>query len=153
MNTEIPDLETELMRMRPAQPSPELMKRIARQLDTPAKVAAPRMPAPGLLLQWILPPTVAVAAGLALILAPWVVHHPAPEAPTQDTPAYTPVLAKSLVYERQDAGLVTLSDGTTARRVLERAVDVFEWRNPSTQATFSWSVPREELRLVRLSML
>jgi len=43
---------------------------------------------------------------------------------------------------------VTLDDGTTARRLRQSYLDRITWKNPETNASLVWSVPREEIRVV-----
>ena len=43
---------------------------------------------------------------------------------------------------------VTLADGTPARRERIQFVDTITWRNPRTNASLTWTVPREEVRVV-----
>jgi hypothetical protein len=59
-----------------------------------------------------------------------------------------PVAAEKVLYAAQDEGLVTLEDGTTARRERLSYVDTITWKNPRTNASLTWSVPREEVRVV-----
>jgi hypothetical protein len=67
------------------------------------------------------------------------------------TPAYKPVSAENLLYAQSDEGLVTLADGTTARRYRSSYVDTITWKDPRTQASLRWSVPRTEERVVPVS--
>ena len=39
-------------------------------------------------------------------------------------------------------------DGTPARRVRARYLDTYTWRNPATNASLKWSVPRDEIRVL-----
>ena len=59
-----------------------------------------------------------------------------------------PVAAEKVLYAARDEGLVTLEDGTTARRERLSYVDTITWKNPRTNASLTWSVPREEVRVV-----
>ena len=43
---------------------------------------------------------------------------------------------------------VTLDDGTTAHRVFQCYLDTYTWRNPRTNASLRWTVPRDELRVI-----
>jgi len=61
---------------------------------------------------------------------------------------YKPVAVEQLDYGTHDEGIVTLPDGTTARQWRERFVDTVTWKNPQTQAAVTWSIPRDEVRLV-----
>lgn len=59
-----------------------------------------------------------------------------------------PVAAENVLYAASDEGLVTLDDGTTARQERLSYVDTITWKNPLTRASLTWSVPREEVRVV-----
>ena len=39
-------------------------------------------------------------------------------------------------------------DGTAAHRVFQRYLDTYTWRNPRTNASLRWTVPRDEVRVV-----
>ena len=81
---------------------------------------------------------------------------PRSTAPVVRAPAFTepavaafkPVGATKFLYESLDAGMVLLSDGLPARRVCNRYVDTYTWRNPRTRASVQWIVPRAEVRVV-----
>jgi hypothetical protein len=53
-----------------------------------------------------------------------------------------------VLYAAEDEGIVTLDDGRPARRERLHYVDTVTWRNPRTNASLTWSVPREEVRIV-----
>jgi hypothetical protein len=65
---------------------------------------------------------------------------------------YRPVGAASVLYDRQEDGDVYLSGQTPVRRVRYRYVDTYTWRNPATNASLKWSVPREEIRVLPASL-
>ena len=67
-------------------------------------------------------------------------------ATTQE--GFKPVAAENLLYAVRDEGVITLSDGTEARRERLNYVDTITWKNPRTNASLIWSVPREEVRVV-----
>ncbi|HLP24930.1 MAG TPA: hypothetical protein VK477_04585 [Acidobacteriota bacterium] len=72
---------------------------------------------------------------------------PAPRAlAARDT--YRPVKAANVLYDLQDEGPVLLEDNTPARRVRARYVDTYTWKNPTTNASLKWSVPRDEVRVM-----
>lgn len=70
-------------------------------------------------------------------------------APARDV--YRPVKAANVLYDLQDEGLVLLDDNTPARRVRARYVDTYTWKNPATNASLRWSVPRDEVRVLPTS--
>jgi hypothetical protein len=43
---------------------------------------------------------------------------------------------------------VTLDDGTPARRARLKFVDSVTWRDPRSNASLTWTVPREEVRVM-----
>ena len=61
---------------------------------------------------------------------------------------FKPVAAEHVLYPASDDGLVTLDDGTSPRRERLRYVDTITWRNPRTNTSVRWTVPREEVRVV-----
>ena len=152
MDNELQDLEAELKRLRPLAPSRAAAENIARQLATPA--AAPRR----LAWVWTALPLAAMVAGFVLLqerpaaLVPTVVATPTQaSAVVAAIPTYKPVSAENLLYAQSDEGLVTLADGSTARRTRSSYVDTITWKNPRTQASLKWSVPRTEERVTPVS--
>ena len=148
MDNELPELEAELKRLRPIAPSPALRAGIGREL------AAPRRN----VWAWTALPLAAGLAGLLLMrdrpVTPAAPATPAAQrAPAAATVAatYKPVSAENLLYAQRDEGLVTLADGTTAQRYRSSYVDTITWKNPRTQASLRWSVPRTEERVVPVS--
>jgi hypothetical protein len=68
------------------------------------------------------------------------------------TNRYEPVKATSVLYDLKEDGLATLPDQTEGRQVRYRYVDTYTWRNPATRASLRWSVPRDEVRVIRASL-
>lgn len=145
MDDENQQLEAELRRLRPRAPSPAMQSRLAAKL-------APRRQA---VWWWAALP---LAAALALTFAPWFrpARVTAPVDAALQTASvtdavpdeYQPVAAENLLYASQDEGVVTLTSGAQARRVRNSYVDTITWRNPRTNASLRWSVPRDEVRVV-----
>lgn len=145
MDDEDLQLEAELKRLRPRDVTPALETRVAAHLARHQRVAVG---------WWLALP---LAAALAVVLVPWrqapsadsitvaIAPAPAPEAAPDE---YQPVAAENLLYAAQDEGLVTLAGGGQARRVRRSYVDTITWRNPRTNASLTWSVPRDEVRVV-----
>jgi hypothetical protein len=140
MDNELHELEAELKRLRPVAPAPAVATGISRAL------AAPRRH----YWAWTVLPLAAGLAGIALLREHTVPPSPAP-APVSATATYKPVSAENLLYSQRDEGLVTLADGTTARRYRSSYVDTITWKNPRTQASLRWSVPRTEERVIPVS--
>ena len=65
---------------------------------------------------------------------------------------YEPVKATSVLYDLKEDGAATLPDQTEGLQVRYRYVDTYTWKNPATHASLRWSVPRDEVRLVRASL-
>jgi hypothetical protein len=65
---------------------------------------------------------------------------------------YQPVRASSVLYDLKEDELTRLSDQTEGRQVRYRYVDTYTWKNPATNASLRWSVPRDEVRLVRANL-
>src|SRR4051812_45956013 len=117
MDDEFQQLEAELKRLRPAAASPELMQRLERQLAVSGQRRGARF-------SWIwfagLP---AAAAIVALVLshssrerAQRLAPEPAPIVAQTMEPSLKPVAAENLLISSRDEGLITLEDGTPARR-------------------------------------
>jgi uroporphyrinogen-III synthase len=75
-------------------------------------------------------------------------------AKAKETPVnrYQPVQASSVLYDLKEDGTAYLPDQTEGRQVRYRYVDTYTWKNPATNASLRWSVPRDEVRLVRASL-
>jgi hypothetical protein len=165
MNDDFTDLENELKQLSPRPVSEGLRQRVAVQLETAAfcesqaivhrfPVEQYRKPRNSLrVMFW--------SASSAAIAAVWVflalsgtesLRQPVTTLPLQVAASdiaqthFKPVSVKQQVLETQDLGFVTLSDGSTAKKVYEKAVDTYTWRDAKTNASLSWSIPREELR-------
>ena len=140
MDNELHELESELKRLRPIAPSPAVTAGIGRALMAPRRN----------FWAWAALPLAASLAGLTLLR-----DRPAPAvtspAPAPAIAAFKPVSAENLLYAQRDEGLVTLADGTTARRYRSSYVDTITWKNPRTQASLRWSVPRTEERVIPVS--
>lgn len=139
-------LEAELRAMRPAPVSGALTARIARDL---AFAAAPARRATVHLFWAVALP--AAAAAVAMFVQTLPVPRGAISgsfaARTADM-QLKPVSAENVLVSVRDEGLVTLEDGSAARRERLRYVDTIQWRNPRTNASLTWTVPREEVRVV-----
>jgi hypothetical protein len=154
MDDELQQLEAELKRLRPAAPAPKLVARIEGEL---ARQPAHR---PLAEVRWIwLAALPAAAAAMAIVFAQFSTQRaggriakPSPIAQTEVVPAgepsLKPVTAENVLVSAADEGLVTLEDGTPARRERLQYVDTVTWKNPRTNASLTWRVPREEVRVV-----
>lgn len=168
MDETLQELENELKRLTPRRPSAGLLQALERELG-PAAAGEPaaRYSAATSLRSWkwatwSLAGMAAIVA-LALVLQSRrpPVNPPAAVATTQpvsvkskDTPVnrYQPVQATSVLYDLKEDGPTALPDQTEGRQVRYRYVDTYTWKNPATNASLRWSVPRDEVRLVRASL-
>jgi len=167
-------LELELKALRPARPSGDLATRLARELSLPSvPPAAPRYTTATNLASWKwagwrLPAVAATAAACAFAVL-WTWRQPAeppatlalaPTLPTATHRAsaataapsaatrFQPGTASPVLFAVEAAGFGLLPDETPARRVRNRYVDTYTWRNPATNASLKWSVPRDEVRVL-----
>ena len=143
MDEDFQQLEAELKLLRPLAPSHEFRARLERTL-------APRPRARLLRFSWVaLPIAAAVATMLTLAPVPRREKNSAP--PQLPAALFKPVAAENVLIASRDEGLVTLADGTPARRTRQSYVDTITWKNSRTKASLKWSVPREEVRVVPVS--
>lgn len=153
MDDDLNNLEAELKRLRAAPPSRVLLERVGRDL-APATQAQPLAP-----LRWVWFAVLPAAAAFVVVFVQYsrrsvdvdspgrVVVTASAGLPSADTPL-KPVAAENVLVSARDEGLVTLEDGTSARRERLQFVDTITWKNPRTNSSLRWSVPREEVRIV-----
>jgi hypothetical protein len=147
MDNEFEDLENELKRLRPARPSTFVVARIGQ------KLSAPRRPG---WVAWAALPLAAAVAGVVFFRSEQPGMRPINDPPLAqarpETPSapisYKPVSADNVLYDERDEGLITLANGSTARKYRASYVDTITWKNPQTQASLRWSVPRTVERVV-----
>ena len=146
MDEELQQLEAELKQLRPAPLPPQLLTAVADELYAP-----PGKRGTVFRSGWKLALPLGVAAAIVFLS---VSRNDIEVSPASDTAAETvqptlrPVAVEKLLVAAQDEGLVTLADGTPARRARLQYVDTITWRNPATNASLRWTVPREEVRVV-----
>lgn len=164
MDDELQRLETELRELRPAAPAPrvadaiaealgadmlhpEMGTRCAHGVNSPAAVRTRRLQVKHL-TWWVglgaLP--VAALVAIAVISSSRQRSHSVVAAGPDET--LKPVRAKDVLFSAADEGLVTLADGVPARKQRLEYVGTITWRDPKTNASLTWSVPREEVRYV-----
>lgn len=160
MDDELKQLEAELKALEPASPSGELLTSIAREMRE-----QPGAPARAALKWWwiALPAAAAIAVVWTQLPArpthvparPDTVARSAVDAATAMVPTAVdplkPIAAENVLISATDEGLVTLDDGTRARRERLQYVDTITWKNARTNASLTWSVPREEVRVVPIA--
>lgn len=149
MDDELQQLEAELKGLRPAPLPPALVARVEAALAE-APTAAPARPQGGN-IAWFWPFLTAAAAALAMTFAPQPPSPAGKDSLAQSETALKPIKAENVLVSAQDEGLVTLPDGTPARRARLQYVDTITFKNPRTNASLVWTVPREEVRIVPVS--
>ena len=166
------ELERELRKLRPAQPSPVLFERVGEALQNCRAGASPaRKPARSPYNWWSLGFGLAAAAVLILFAAVTMErrHEQQPtvaqSSPAPETSALLPGLEQSrshskfvpaggtnVVYNTRDEGL-HFADGSErpVRRVRYNTQQTWRWRNPETGASLRVSYPSEEIVLIPVS--
>ncbi len=173
MDENLQELENELRRLAPRAPSVRLRAALERDLDD--SVRDTRMcdratsSRPWKWATWPLAGVGALAAVALMVLSvpelpetargvPPVATTPSARVPdgiegaTELADRYEPVRASSILYDLQEGAPATLPDRTEGREVRYRYVDTYTWKNPATNASLRWSVPRDEVRLVRANL-
>jgi hypothetical protein len=165
MDNDLHQLEAELKRLQPAAPPHELLRRVERDLSGQAVAAIP--PSNVRAIRWLWVAALPVAAAIAILVAqfspPTLTTDPSANQVAVKNPSsarglqvksvagespFKPIAAENVLISARDEGLITLEDGTTARRERRHYVDTITWKNPQTNASLRWSVPREEVRVV-----
>jgi hypothetical protein len=168
------DLEKELRKLRPAQPSQVLFERAEQALGCSRAVASPATQSRvrfALLYQWW-PLGLGVAAAAIVILfavirlerekadtmvvqrSPAAESKPQPQA-TAQSPArsrFVPAGGINVVYNTRDEGLhFGRGSERPVRRVRYQSQQTWRWRNPATGASLRVSYPSEEIVLIPVS--
>lgn len=182
MDESLQELEAELKSLQLQRPAAHLLDRIGRDLaapgDEPAATALPRYTTATNLRswKWLGWRTTGLAAALALVVALSLVNFKQPvsrdkSAATQPvrlavaspavqtqsvSPArhdrYQPVAASNVLYDLKDEGPAYVDGDTPARRMRYRYLDTYTWKNPRGNASLKWSVPRDEICVLPVSM-
>jgi hypothetical protein len=152
MDDELRSLEAELKAFRPAPVPARLGARIAEAL---AATPRPRRQATPAFWFWAsLPVAAALAVVIGTVMRRDLATGLSGAVSARQADAHEvlkPVAAENVLYAATDEGIVTLADGTRARRERLNYVDTITWKNPRTHASLKWSVPREEIRVVPIS--
>ena len=170
------ELEKELRKLRPAQPSPVLFERVGEALEDSRAGAMDRTPRWWRFKEathnwWSLGFGLAAAAVLILFAAVTMERRnehqqtvaqssPAPEtrlAPLETQPStspsrFVPAGGTNVVYNARDEGL-HFADGSErpVRRLRYHTQQTWRWRNPETGASLRVSYPSEEIVLIPVS--
>jgi hypothetical protein len=153
MDDELKELEAELRRLRPAAPSAKLWSGVAQAVVNSEKRSRRRR-----VVAWWSPMAAAIA-----VAAVWLggrgeggaeASRRIASAENTATPetSFKPVAAEKVLLASQEEGYATLDDGTRARRIRSLYLDTIVWRNPETDASLTWTVPREEVRIVPVAL-
>ena len=160
------ELEDQLRKLRPAQPSPSLISRIEGALAEPETFT----PTAGVVssehrfhFNW-LSLGLGLAAATALVFFAFVrLHEQAARTPrtasTKSSPAISTSAAQlvpagltQVVYRTRDEGVhFPTSAEQPMRRVRSRTRETLQWRNPNTGATLRISYPAEQVSLLPVS--
>lgn len=159
------DIERELAKLRPAQPSARLWSRIEQALDSRSEVVPSNVIAPKRFhVNWI-GLGLGLAAAAAFFILARIDTHPSAATHSQiasTTPAAQPNAAPALnfvpagltrvVYDRRDEGLVfTPGQERPSRRVRIAQRETMQWRDAQTGASLRVSYPAEEIKLIPVS--
>ena len=158
------ELENQLRKLRPAEPSSELVARIESALAEEET----SMPTAGVLprerrfhFNW-LSLGLGLTAATALILFTVVrLHQPEKSAPTVASTKTSPPISTAqlvpagltqVVYHTRDEGVhFPNNSGEPMRRVRSHTRETLQWRNPKTGATLRISYPAEQVSLQPVS--
>ena len=170
------ELENELKKLRPAQPSPTLFERVEEALGVCRAGASPAGQPKRSPYNWLsLGFSLAAAAVLVLFAVVSIERRqepgekiaqvsPAPET-TPVSPArrdgtgstssnrFIPAGATQVVYNTRDEGLqFTQGSEQPLRRLRYQTHQTWQWRNPTTGASLRVSYPSEEVVLIPVSV-
>jgi len=172
MDEMLQDLENELKRLPARKPSARLLAALHHDLDgAAASLPSQKYRTATTLRSWKWMGWSTAAAALILMAALLVRNHvtPAPQSapepslaatapsspsrtPSAAVNRYEPVAATSVLYDLSEDGIATLPDRSEGRQLRYRYVDTYTWKNPATNASVRWSVPRDEVRIIRASL-
>ena len=159
------ELENQLRKLRPAQPSPNLVIRIecalAEEPSTPTAAVLPRKRR--FHFNW-LSLGLGLTAATALVLFAFVrFQSPAKKTPALASTPLTPAISTNssaqfvpagltqVVYHTRDEGLHFTNSNQPVRRLRSQTRETLQWHNPKTGATLRISYPREEVSLIPVS--
>ncbi len=161
------ELESQLRKLRPVQPSPDLKVRIERALAeqaTSAPTAAVLPRERRFHLNWV-SLGLGLAAAAALIMFAFVrLQNPGatkpsiasrsitPTSSTAFSPQFVPAGLTQVVYHTRDEGLhFPTSAEQPMRRIRSHTRETLQWRNPKTGASLRISYPKEKVSLTPVS--
>ena len=149
MDDSFTDLELELRKLRPANPSSRAVSELSRRMQ-PSPVRSTRY------LGWLALP---VAAAIAVFVVSLQRTDPTRDdrsltsaKSVATAAAFQVVGSESVLLNAQDEGVTTLPDGTPARRLRETYLATVVWKDPRSEASLKWTIPREEFRIIPVSV-
>ena len=149
MDDSLTELERELRLLRPARPSVKTASEISRQLDVPRARFFTK-------LAWLGLPIAAAIGVLIFSLQRSDFTSTEPSSVGSKVAAspatFQVVGSESVLLSAKDEGITALPDGTPARRLRETYLATVVWKDPQTQASLKWTIPREEFRIVPVSL-
>ena len=160
------ELESELKKLRPAQPSAELSSRIERALleAAPAEELRDNVIHPNRFrINWVTVGLGLAAAATFLLLAridnvppkkqnTLALTSPARPQNPRTAGSMLPAGLTEVVYHTRDEGLLYPAGSTQPmRRVRSQRRETLQWRNPETGASLRVSYPSEEVTLTPIS--
>jgi hypothetical protein len=161
---EFSDLEAQLQQLRPAAPSPEMMKRVEQALEASSTPTAGVLPKPKTRVNWFalggracgggnVPGPGAYRDDQPAAQQPTVAAFtPAPSAPRAQPAGLVPDGLTRVVYNTRDEGLLFPTEAKQpVRRVRSRTRETLKWRDPGTGASLRVTYPTEEVDLIPVS--
>jgi hypothetical protein len=173
------EIENELRKLRPAQPSPILFERVEEAMAEDSRASSASDARPLTKWRWRFTDTpykigFALAAAAVLLLFAWInisqnqqgdgkeIAQVSPEHRAEpvlnraeestSTEKFIPAGATRLVYNTRDEGLqFAHGSGQPLRRWRYQTRETWQWRNPTTGASIRVSYPSEELVLIPVS--
>ena len=158
------ELENELKKLRPAQPSREFLGRVEQAMADLPDDAGNIIHPSRFKVNWLSLGLGLAAAAIFLIFARVSVDRPAKRTPiaqnspapatrsTIASPGFIPAGATQVVYNTRDEGLhFPTGYNEPMRRVRYQKRETLQWRNPNTGASLRVSYPSEEVVLIPVS--
>jgi len=160
------ELETQLRKLRPAQPSADLVERIERALAEPERSTSTAGVLPRehrFHFNWFSIGLGLAAATALVLLAVIQLNRPATKkstvasitpAPSLSTsnPQFVPAGLTQVLYHTRDEGVHFPNNSEEPmRRVRSHTRETLQWRNPKTGATLRISYPKEQVSLSPVS--
>ena len=156
------EIEQELKKLRPAQPSHGFLARVEQAIADP-EIGEDKIIRPNRFRRnWIA--LGVAAAALFLVLAQISMRHgekqseriaqnsPAPETRSTSANRFIPTDATQVLYNTRDEGLhFTGGSEGPMRRLRYQTHQTWQWRNPATGASLRVSYPSEEIVLIPIS--